>query len=276
MKFPFLILDSGGTSTKCALVTSPENMEFFETKSYHPSQFSSTFFTEMKQFWGEKTNLKPTLYFYGAGCSSKINQEIISSHFTEFGFSVQEVESDIFGACLAAFGEKSGITCILGTGSVLARFEGGKIKQQLGGKGYLLGDEGSGYYFGKLICKDFLSGKLSKEQLSNLPPEFYTREELLKAVYSETGKAFMASIPSYIHESKLFDEYHLKNLLAFFEDVKQEIAFKNQNLALFGSYGLNQEENIREILKTYEIKKISFHKNPLKLLVNRQLKKNEK
>ena len=101
------------------------------------------------------------LHFYGAGCSSrqlnKTIQEGLESFFTH---AIVTVEHDLLAAAIALYEEEPLISCILGTGSNSCYFDGNNIKEKSPALGYILGDEGSGSYFGKRILRDFLYGRL--------------------------------------------------------------------------------------------------------------------
>lgn len=58
------------------------------------------------------------------------------------------IESDATTATLGALGPHDGITAAIGTGSVFARRVGADIRQ-IGGRGFILGDEGSGAVMGR-------------------------------------------------------------------------------------------------------------------------------
>jgi hypothetical protein len=63
-------------------------------------------------------------------------------------------------AALATYEGKEAITCILGTGSNSCYFDGSKVSEAIPNLGYILGDEGSGGYFGKKLLALYLYKKL--------------------------------------------------------------------------------------------------------------------
>ncbi|GAC18928.1 BadF/BadG/BcrA/BcrD ATPase family protein [Paraglaciecola arctica] len=70
-------------------------------------------------------------------------------------FARFKVSSDLTTACLGAFGGKDCALLIVGTGSSAARMLDGQLTQ-LGGHGFLLGDKGSGAWFGRAIVTSTL------------------------------------------------------------------------------------------------------------------------
>ena len=69
----------------------------------------------------------------------------------QWGFQHVRVYSDLLGACHSVLGKNQGTVAILGTGSVVCHFNGNEITEIQGGLGYLLGDEGSGYFFWEFV-----------------------------------------------------------------------------------------------------------------------------
>lgn len=85
-----------------------------------------------------------------AGAGREKDQEEIKALFDDTVFSSKiTVNSDAIIALAGAFGTTEGIIIIAGTGSIcFGSNDEGKIVRS-GGWGYLLGDEGSGYYIGR-------------------------------------------------------------------------------------------------------------------------------
>ncbi|ASS75324.1 hypothetical protein CIG75_10195 [Tumebacillus algifaecis] len=75
--------------------------------------------------------------------------EWIASRFPE---AIVEVESDTLPALVSGSGETAGIVLIGGTGSIAFGINEQGEQCRVGGWGYLIGDEGSGYAIGKDAC----------------------------------------------------------------------------------------------------------------------------
>lgn len=65
-------------------------------------------------------------------------------------FARAVIESDAYTSTLGALGGQDGIVAAMGTGSVFAALRGGAYRQ-IGGWGFLLGDEGSGAVLGRRL-----------------------------------------------------------------------------------------------------------------------------
>ena len=167
-----LIADSGGTKTDWCLIIN-NKYYFFITESYHPTSLDKTSKVELLEFWKHLTQkTKISCHFFGSGCSSEENQVKIKDHFSQkSSFQLFVVSSDLVAAGIALLGNEEGYVGILGTGSVLTYYKNKQITEIIGGFGYLLGDEGSGYYFGKLALQKYLN-----KESWNKPPHNYTSD----------------------------------------------------------------------------------------------------
>lgn len=100
------------------------------------------------------------VYFYGPGTSNKTASSKLASwlqlHFTQ---ACIEVNTDLLAAGRGAFGNESGMVCILGTGSNSGIYLNNKIAHTLPSLGYIFGDEGSGAHMGKQLLSDYLNGR---------------------------------------------------------------------------------------------------------------------
>jgi N-acetylglucosamine kinase-like BadF-type ATPase len=95
------------------------------------------------------------IFFFGAGCNHPDKNEIIEKSLKKIWPNIKiTISSDLMGTCIATSINKKGICCILGTGSNSCYFNGVEIKEQIPPMGYLLGDEGSGAYLGKIFLRE--------------------------------------------------------------------------------------------------------------------------
>jgi glucosamine kinase len=72
--------------------------------------------------------------------------------------SLVTVSSDLTGAAKSLLGNRGGYVCLLGTGSNSGFYNGKAIVSNVPPLGFILGDEGSGAYLGKILLADFLRG----------------------------------------------------------------------------------------------------------------------
>lgn len=127
------------------------------------------------------------IYFYGSGCSSPDKHEVISNGLSLFFTNAYiSVENDLIGSAYATCGDKEGLICILGTGSNVSYFDGSSTHDSNYGLGYILGDEGSGSFFGKKIVTSYLYQQMPEELRTLFAQEFDAdRETVISNVYQK-------------------------------------------------------------------------------------------
>lgn len=122
------------------------------------------------------------VHYFGAGCSSPDMNAVISDGLGRFFTKAKiMVEHDLLGSALATCGNEEGIACIIGTGSNSCWFDGKIVHEGNYGLGYVLGDEGSGSWFGKQLLREFLYHRMPDE----LKSEFQSTYGLDKAAVVE-------------------------------------------------------------------------------------------
>lgn len=254
MKNALLIADSGGTRTDWCLIDPNGKMSHFETDSYHPKYITPAWIDNKRQFWNEyRKDFSLEVKFYGAGCLSRDNQVLLKNAFEEWGIAAVEIQSDILAAAMACFGEEDGLVGILGTGSVIGSVESGQVKEVFGGLGYLLGDEGSGYYFGKMLLQKFLKNQFTEQTMKAITAEIGNREQVIKEAYSGAGKEFIGQLAARFSKSMELElkDLHEENIRLFFETYVPR-SKKFNKIDLVGTYASANEDLIRKILADYD------------------------
>lgn len=245
----FIVADSGGTGTEWCYVNEQGTKSFFATRSYHPIHWTADFFKEEQEFWTNQPDLlKGQLNFFGAGCLNNDHAQKLSAFFKSIGFEDVSVRSDLHGASFALLQEESGSFGILGTGSVAAEIVDGQLKNVTGGLGYLLGDEGSGYYFGKMLIKSLLTSELEDGLSKLLLDKLGGKAAIMEAVYGKDSRAFLSQLAkstvNYPYES--IRHIHEINIELFFESIQGKLNLAN-GISLVGSYAYAKRELIAEI-----------------------------
>lgn len=125
------------------------------------------------------------MYFFAAGASSQERKkELTNSLSAFFKFTKIYVDSDVTGASIAACYNKTGTVGILSSGSICAYFDGKKVIPNNFGLGYILGDEGSASYLGKMLLKQYLMQKLPQDLLVNFEKNYkLDRTQIFDKVY---------------------------------------------------------------------------------------------
>ena len=200
-----LIADSG--STKCdwvAIKKSGEEVSRTLTMGFNPYFHSqatiSTAIKQNEQLHAMQDEVE-AIYYYGAGCSSKdLNKIVEVALRVSFPNAEVNVDHDLLGAAYAAYDGEPNITCILGTGSNSCLFDGNELKESVPALGFILGDEGSGSYFGKKLIAAHLYGNLPKEVDDDFKRIYgLTMQEIVTNVYVKPhANVYLASFVRFI------------------------------------------------------------------------------
>jgi glucosamine kinase len=114
-----------------------------------------------------------------------------------------EVRSDVEVAFAAGTEATTGSVLVAGTGAVAARIEHGRLVATAGGHGWLLGDEGSGFWLGREAVRATLHaldagdppGALGEAVLSTLPDPGGGRAALVQQAYAQSPVALSSLAP---------------------------------------------------------------------------------
>jgi len=241
-----LVADSGSSKTDWLLKISKDEEKQFRTSGLNPYFLTEKEIVKILQeqaadMIAYAADIKE-IYFFGAGCSSPDRHEIVSNAISQvFTKSYISIDSDLLGSAYATCGHEKGFCCVLGTGSNISFFDGEDIHAGQHGLGYVLGDEGSGTWFGKALITDFLYG--------NMPPEiskpFYDqyhldKESVIKNVYqTPSPNAYMAAFSKFlfgIRESVYAQNIIRSGLLEFVNtDIKSYPQYHKYKCHFVGS-----------------------------------------
>lgn len=239
MKCAKLIADSGGTKTDWVLIDELNNCHYFTTDSYHPMYLSPEWIEEKRLFWLEYTQKYDLeAHFFGAGCLREESQLKMLAAFEQWGMRNVSVKSDILAAYLATSDQENGFVAIVGTGSVIGRIENREVTEIYGGLGYLKGDEGSGYYFGKLIIEKILADHFSEQTEKQLIEILGEKEFLKEKIGDHPDKSFVAGISFLLKDLQNDEimEVHGENARTFV-DLYLPKTEENKTIGIVGSYG---------------------------------------
>lgn len=127
---------------------------------YNPNRPSTAFEDELKKL---TIGSEDEIYFYGSGLNSSANKVKVSRLFQDLFGAKVAVFDDVIGAARATYSNQAGIVGILGTGAVVAVYDGQSIQEIRGGWGYLIDDLGGGYELGKVTLSAWLNQSLSDD-----------------------------------------------------------------------------------------------------------------
>lgn len=276
-----VVADSG--STKCDWVAYFNGKKYnFSTKGINPSrQTKKEIFAILENIPKDLQNHKKgNIFFYSAGCGSKFFRNKLKKCLQKaLGLLVKiEIYSDILGCSIAALGKKKGIVAILGTGSIACYYNGKNISMIKGGLGYVLGDEGGGYYLGKMFIKKYFS--LKQKEKKTIQNEFnLNKTKIYKKINSKKVVYFLSKIPKKLNikynKSPIIKQVVQLNFNKFIDNYLLEICSKNSDnkVNFVGSISFYFKKDLKYCLNKNNIEINSITKKPIEKIFNFHKKK---
>ncbi|MDW8419038.1 MAG: hypothetical protein RML37_06465 [Chitinophagales bacterium] len=253
-----LIAESGSTKTNWLAASG----KHYETIGFNPLFFSSDeIYEELMKHdaLAADRGLYTKVFFYGAACSSEERNNIVLGalrrFFTHAG--TLAVDHDLKAAAIATYTGEPGIACILGTGSNSCLYDGRQLTEVVPALGYVLGDEGSGAYFGKKLLALYLYNRLPEGTASLIRNKYgYTKEKIFDMVYRQpNANRKMAALTMVLSESpdKAFvHEFVKQGFREFFEyHVCCYENYRQYPLHFVGSLAEVFKEELREVAAEY-------------------------
>ena len=203
-----LIAESGSTKTDWVLIDESNKKHYFKTIGFNPFFHTSDFIISTISLNKDLIAFSKAitkLYFYGAGCSSeKMNNVVLSALKSLFPNAYSTVDHDLKACALATYEGVPSISCILGTGSNSCFFDGKTIREEVPAIAYVLGDEGSGAFYGKRLLKDYLYNRLPEEIKIDLEAKLeISKEKIFDNVYMKPhANVYLASFMKFISTFK--------------------------------------------------------------------------
>lgn len=254
-----IIADSSTTRTEWAMVDGNEVVEHVFTTGMNPyfqtrRELSHSIRLELpEEFFRRRWE---HVYFYGAGCANMEKKKLMESSLVAQFRTPVTVESDLLGAARGLLVREPGLACILGTGSNSCLYDGSEIVRNVPALGYILGDEGSGAYLGKLFVADVLKG-IAPEPLRRAFLEKFNVNQnvLMDEVYSsKTPSRALASFVPFLAEN--IANPYVRQLVynaftAFFERNIQAYDYASNPLSFVGSTAMTFSDILREAASNF-------------------------
>ncbi len=277
----YFIIESGSTKSDWVLVDNKNNQSFFSTMGFNPYFHSSDLIEAELKNNKDIMQLAPSIkgiYFYGAGCSSpELNQIVLEGLSRIFTHSSIHVDHDLLACAYSTFKGNPAISCIIGTGSNSCFFDGQNLIEEVPALGYVLGDEGSGSYFGKQLLSAFLYHHLPQEIENDFLATYQLDKDMIvDRVYREqNANVFIASFMPFIAKHKehpFFSQMVINGLRQF---MKVHVCcydnYKNTEVHFVGSLSKIFEKELHKAAEELDIKVTSIIQKPVIGLVNYHL-----
>ncbi|PCJ81484.1 MAG: hypothetical protein COA49_05165 [Bacteroidetes bacterium] len=260
-----LIADSGSTKSDwVAIDESGNEIKSFSTIGFNPYFHSEDLVVEELTKSEEAISIAQIVnkvFFYGAGSSSKDLCAVIENGLSRVFINAEVIVGhDLDGAAYSTWSGEKAITCILGTGSNSCMFDGQKVYEEVPSLAYILGDEGSGSWFGKKLLQAYFYKQLPQEIHDDFYSEFgYTVNDVNRLVYKEPNpNVFLASFMKFISkhkDSELIKSWLLDGFGVFLDaHVKCFDGYKEMPVHFIGSVAYHFQDILREACEIRDIK----------------------
>jgi N-acetylglucosamine kinase-like BadF-type ATPase len=272
-----LIVDSGSTKSSWGLLEGREHKATIQTAGLNPyfhtsGSIDSILNAELIPF--VITDHIREIHFYGAGCSTEKNDQLISDSLGRyFRKAVIFVYHDILGAARALFRQERGISCILGTGCNCCYYDGREIYSKVDSLGYLFGDEGAGSYLGKNLIRHYLKKTLPPDLRLEFDHHYKLNlEDILNALYNlPYPNRFLASFSEFLAPRQRHPFVHSmvkESFSSFFEaQVRHYDRYRELQVSFTGSIAYHYREILMETAAGEGIRIGTIIKAPLEGLL---------
>jgi glucosamine kinase len=275
-----IVAESGSTKTNWLT----EKKELFQTIGFNPLFCSSEdiYGELMKQEdLGKMKDQITQVLFYGASCSSDERKKIVYEALKKYFPNTEsiKVDHDMNAAAFATYDGRPGIACILGTGSNSCLFDGKNVYEEVPALGYVLGDEGSGAYFGKKLLALYLYHELPEATAEMLKEKYgLEKEKIFDAVYKKPHvNVYLASFAQVMTDSS--DKEFMKAFAeeGFTEFFRHHVCcYKNYQqypVHFVGSIAYHFKDALTKVADKYGCELGIVDKNPVYRLLDWHLKK---
>ncbi len=217
-----LIADCGSTKIEWAIINDSSDKPI---KQFRTTGFNAAITSPDEILHLLEAELLPEIkgitiadvHFYGAGCIGGETDRQLASLLAQLMPEASiEIAGDLVAAARALFGKSAGIACILGTGSNSGLYDGDKITANVPPLGYILGDEGSGTYLGKLLINQLF--KAPQTFPTAITEDFdntyhLTKADVINRVYRQpNANRFLSAFAPFL--KKHISHSSIRNLVA--------------------------------------------------------------
>jgi glucosamine kinase len=277
-----LVADSGSSKTDWMGYDNGETVSF-STKGINPYFLNANDIYKLLAKNKELVTIADSvkeIYFFGAGCSSPDKHEVVSNGLSLFFRNAFiSADNDLVGSAIATCGESKGLSCVLGTGSNISYFDGRTLHPSKHGLGYVLGDEGSGSYFGRKLVTSYLYGLMPANLGTIFAKEYdITKESVITNIYQKPfPNIYLASISRFMadHREHPFIVGILRQGFQEFVDtnIKDYKEYKTLDCHFVGSVAHYYQDFLREVCEKNDVPVGTILQKPIQGIYQFVLKK---
>lgn len=276
------VVESGSTKSDWMLIKDGKPCGEFTTIGFNPFFCTTDFIvSELHKNEGltDVAQHVQAIYFYGSGCSSTVQNEVIRKGLIQvFPSSKIHVDHDLVACAYATYQGRPGISCIIGTGSNSCYFDGETVTEVVPALGYILGDEGSGSYFGKQLLAAYLYHQLPTSLAEAFNNTYgLDKQAILDRVYLQPNpNVFVASFMPFIAKHRDVPYFHTLLIEGFRHFMEVHVCcypnYKKVDLHFVGSLAGIFQEELANAAQSLGLRVTSVVGKPAEGLVNYHLK----
>lgn len=279
-----LIADSGSTKTAWAMVDQtagmPKVIHTVVTQGLNPLYVTTEdIAASLQHVIDEIGQGRPdSLEFYGSGCSGEriaIMERALRSRLTPM--TKVEVYSDLVGAAralTASFGPQPFIACIMGTGAIASLYDPSSSQlTPMPALGYILGDEGSGAWFGKHLLSDYLKDQMPTAAREAFEDDFgpITAEQAIRHVYQmPCPNRYLATLATFLgrHDDLRYSqELAYRGIESFWQRNVMRINDEIREVRMVGSVAWHLRPMIEKVAEYHDYVVTQVLKDPIEGLI---------
>lgn len=211
------------------------------------------------------------IFVFAAGASSSILQNSLAETLGSFFKNAKiKIKNDVYGASIAACYDQKGIVGILGSGANCAYFDGKNPEKNNYGLGFILGDEGSANYLGKILLKNYLEDKLPDDLKKQLNEKHnLERATIFERIYKkQNAQNYLSSFFDFYVENRnhkfiieLIDQAFEKFFFIYLlPTIKQH---PNEEVHFVGNVAGTFQDRLRLVAEKHNVNIISITKEPI-------------
>lgn len=231
------IADYGGSKSDWAFLDDNfGTIHEFKDIGFNPNTAGSTI--EIAPTILELLSKCTAIHIYAAGVITQGHKELFIEYLRKHTEAIVKVQSDVLSCARALYNNKPGMLAMLGTGSMVARYDGKSITDISPSLGYILSDEGSGTDLAKYVLRSYYYGTMPTD-IKNAFQEKYslTRAAFLHQLKTADNKAtYLADYSYFLFEHKStewaqkiinssFNLFYEQRVLPLIEKSNESIGF---------------------------------------------------
>lgn len=276
-----LIAEAGATKIQWAIINSSEIFKF-ATSGFNPNVADRNYLRQLL-LSGFPQEFNPDeiteIIYYGAGCSSVKNKAEVNRALSNFFIHSESIiiSSDLEAVGRAVFANGQGLVGILGTGSSFGYYSNYEILFQAPSLGYLLGDEGSGAYIGKV----FLNKLMGKHFSTDLEQQIFSQinknsEQIMQELYkSKVANAYLASFLPVVNKFIDYPDVYLIIEQAFqayvdFTIQPMQQSYPNEKIGIVGGVASHFSDVLKIVFSNNSLPTPEIIERPFELILQQQ------